>query len=291
VYLDNIAAVREHYGSEIHLRNVKKRVGGDVSSLPPKPVQATTMASTARYYCSVCKKYFNSVATLQNHVQSKGHRAMKEANLVATPQEPRPAAENEDVELTATSCLFCPSTHTAIEENITHMHKSHGFYIPERTYCTDVDGLVAYLARKVNGCLCIVCGDRNREFLSLKAVRMHMVDSHHNAITLDEEYSDFYDAKVFAPPEEVAQVTIRDGRSLVRRGEVTHADPVCRSLMVAPKHQWQLKAHQEATEKRAIADKKQIRESRKDMAAAAKYWTTVGVQGNKLHPKGYDGEA
>jgi len=295
VSFDNIAAVREHYGSDLHLRNVKKRVGGDVSSLPQKPIQSTTTASSARYYCSLSKKYFNSVQTLQNHLQSKAHKQrvkaqkemkdVSESSAAAEPEEVPSRDRHDDVEVTALHCFFSGQGFNDIETNLAHMEKSYGFVIPQKSKCTDLPGLMAYLARKVNGCLSLF---DNRVFDSLTAARMHMIDTGRCRIQLDEEYAEFYDPEVFADPEEApAKVSLRDGRSLVRRGEV----PAHRELVPVQRNAWAVKVSTEQHAAQVAQDKKQIRESKRDMQAVNKYWCQTGVKSNKLHPKGYDGEA
>lgn len=94
-------------------------------------------------------------------------------------------------------CLFCPKRKfSTFEENIDHMFKCHGFYIPEQKYLVDKSGLVKYLSEKIGlGNVCIVCNYQGR---SLEAVRAHMLAKNHCHIpyeTEDErlEISQFYD--------------------------------------------------------------------------------------------------
>jgi len=76
------------------------------------------------------------------------------------------------------------------------MYDSHGFFIPDQTYCVDVVGLLKYLGMKVgSGRYCIRC--TVKRFRDLGACQAHMRDKSHCLISLDGdavvEYLDFYD--------------------------------------------------------------------------------------------------
>lgn len=42
-------------------------------------------------------------------------------------------------------CLFCSNVASSIESNLQHMSVKHSFFIPDVSYCVDVDGLISYL--------------------------------------------------------------------------------------------------------------------------------------------------
>ncbi|AGO12196.1 AaceriAEL165Cp [[Ashbya] aceris (nom. inval.)] len=101
------------------------------------------------------------------------------------------------VEIPLEACLFCPKrTHASFEENLEHMQKKHGFYIPEQKYLIDKHGLVKYLSEKIGlGNLCLCCSFQGR---SLEAVRAHMLAKSHCRIPYESEdekleISEFYD--------------------------------------------------------------------------------------------------
>lgn len=104
------------------------------------------------------------------------------------------------VEFGVTTCLFCPDTRKAtfesIEENIEHMFKKHGLYIPEINYLVDKEGLIRYLGEKIGlGNICLVCNYQGRD---VPAVREHMEAKRHMRIPYESEdekleISDFYD--------------------------------------------------------------------------------------------------
>ena len=105
------------------------------------------------------------------------------------------------------SCLFCSVASSSVANNLDHMAKSHGFFIPDAPYLEDLPGLVTYLAEKVAiGNACLYC---NREYRSLHAVRKHMIDKSHTKIAYDSErerleVSDFYDFTSSYPDADAA---------------------------------------------------------------------------------------
>lgn len=104
------------------------------------------------------------------------------------------------VDIGITTCLFCPEQKSArfetADDNIAHMFKSHGLYIPEAKYLVDKEGLIGYLGEKIGlGNVCLVCNYQGRDIL---AVREHMQAKRHMKIPYESEnekleISDFYD--------------------------------------------------------------------------------------------------
>lgn len=124
------------------------------------------------------------------------------ADNTATIDEEKLIAEKiaNKVDIAPTTCLFCPEKKKAhfltVDENISHMFKAHGLYIPERTYLVDKEGLLSYLGEKIGfGNVCLVCSYQGR---NLEAVREHMHTKRHMKIPYEVEdekleISDFYD--------------------------------------------------------------------------------------------------
>ncbi|CAH7683323.1 cytoplasm protein, partial [Phakopsora pachyrhizi] len=121
-------------------------------------------------------------------------------------------------QLKPTDCLFCPRSKSLnfpdVETTLSHMLKSHGFYLPDQDYLVDRAGLLKYLAETIAAWnVCIYCGSGfggkiqssdepdDQALLAkrgLERVRKHMCDKNHCKITWDTEaqrleYSDFYD--------------------------------------------------------------------------------------------------
>ena len=57
--------------------------------------------------------------------------------------------DDSEEELDPSCCFMCDLEHDTIESCIVHMHKLHGFFIPDVEYLKDPKGLLTYLGLKV----------------------------------------------------------------------------------------------------------------------------------------------
>ena len=106
------------------------------------------------------------------------------------------AAEN--IELRITDCIFCPHASETLEDNLRHMFRHHGFFVPDIEFVVDLVGLIAYLQNKVSEYhMCLLCNGTGRQFYSMEAARGHMVDKGHCFVEYEEqgqmELEEFYD--------------------------------------------------------------------------------------------------
>lgn len=62
----------------------------------------------------------------------------------------------EEEELDPCCCFMCDQDHNTLESCMVHMHKFHGFFIPDVEYLKDPEGLLTYLGLKVTDCIFIV---------------------------------------------------------------------------------------------------------------------------------------
>ncbi|ODV96137.1 hypothetical protein PACTADRAFT_49539 [Pachysolen tannophilus NRRL Y-2460] len=103
---------------------------------------------------------------------------------------------DEDKLMPITTCFFCGDTNEGIEQNIDHMFKSHGLYIPERSNLKDVTGLLEFLSYIFSiDNECLICGFFGK---SLESLRQHMVAKGHCKLPFEtredkEFFADFYD--------------------------------------------------------------------------------------------------
>ncbi|KAG8074805.1 hypothetical protein GUJ93_ZPchr0006g42360 [Zizania palustris] len=103
--------------------------------------------------------------------------------------------------LDPTFCFMCDLKHDTIENCMVHMHKKHGFFIPDSEFLKDLNGLLTYVGLKVKrDFICLYCNDRCQPFLSLEAVRKHMDAKGHcklrygdGGVDEDADLEDFYD--------------------------------------------------------------------------------------------------
>ncbi|KAF5456600.1 hypothetical protein F2P56_026067 [Juglans regia] len=128
--------------------------------------------------------------------------------------------DDEHEELDPSSCFMCDLKHDTIESCIVHMHKQHGFFIPDIEYLKDPKGFLTYLGLKVKrDFMCLYCNDRCYPFSSLEAVRKHMVAKSHCKVHYGDgdeedeaELDDFYDYS--------SSYVDEDGKQLVASGDM-----------------------------------------------------------------------
>ncbi|KAF5940411.1 hypothetical protein HYC85_021578 [Camellia sinensis] len=109
--------------------------------------------------------------------------------------------DDNEYELDPSCCFMCDVEHDTIESCMVHMHKQHGFFIPDVEYLKDPKGLLTYLSLKVKrDFLCLYCNERCHPFNSLEAVRKHMAAKSHCKVHYGDggddeeaELEEFYD--------------------------------------------------------------------------------------------------
>ncbi|KAL4886951.1 C2H2 type zinc-finger-domain-containing protein [Aspergillus karnatakaensis] len=205
--------------------------------------------------CVACQKTFYSENSFQNHVKSSKHKAREArlsrdnaedtssvmsstfslgepinksrdaeadvANVTERLKEATIKEEDEDEELadadswSSAHCLFCNNESSTVEENTDHMFKTHGMFIPERSYLANLEGLIHYLWRKINeNSECIYCHSIKN---SPEGIRTHMKDKGHCMIAFESEaeqieIGQFYDFRsTYSDDEDNESVEMVDG--------------------------------------------------------------------------------
>ncbi|XP_030475483.1 cytoplasmic 60S subunit biogenesis factor REI1 homolog 1 isoform X1 [Syzygium oleosum] len=123
-------------------------------------------------------------------------------------------------EVDPSCCFMCDLEHNGIELCMVHMHKQHGFFIPDVEYLNDPEGLLTYLGLKVKrDLMCLYCDERRHPFSSLEAVRKHMTAKSHCKVHYGDggddeeaELEEFYDYS--------SSYVDEDGKQLVASGDV-----------------------------------------------------------------------
>ncbi|KAI4376220.1 hypothetical protein MLD38_014007 [Melastoma candidum] len=126
-------------------------------------------------------------------------------------------------ELDPSCCFMCDVKHDSLEHCMVHMHKQHGFFIPDVEFLKDPEGLLTYLGLKVKrDYMCLYCNDRRQPFSSLEAVRKHMVAKSHCKVHYgsgdddeEAELEEFYDYSSSYMGE--------DGKQLVLSGDAANS--------------------------------------------------------------------
>ena len=88
-------------------------------------------------------------------------------------------------------CLFCNFDSLTLDDNVDHMFKVHGLFIPNQEDLEDAEGLLSYLFNVIfEYHECLYCG-KTKE--TVEGIRSHMIDKGHCKIAFDEELDQFYD--------------------------------------------------------------------------------------------------
>ncbi|KAF2302793.1 hypothetical protein GH714_008457 [Hevea brasiliensis] len=147
--------------------------------------------------------------------------ATKSLTVNEASDEDMDEGENDDL-LDPSCCFMCDQEHDNLESCMVHMHKQHGFFIPDVEYLKDPNGLLTYLGLKVKrDFMCLYCNDRCHPFNSLEAVRKHMVAKSHCKVHYGDgdddeeaELEEFYDYS--------SSYVDEDGKRLIASGDMTN---------------------------------------------------------------------
>ncbi|KAK1515132.1 uncharacterized protein CCOS01_13325 [Colletotrichum costaricense] len=176
VHFDNPDTRRAHSKSQWHVTNLKRRMA-DLEPL------------TAEQHAA-------AVSTQSADVPDKvGPTAESDSSSSSTSDADLSDADDDDDEFIPEECLFCNTTSKSLDDNVTHMHKAHGMFIPDREkLIVDVEALVKYLHLVVFGYReCLQCGTQRR---TATAVQQHMLGKGHcrfDVTAEDSEFRDFYE--------------------------------------------------------------------------------------------------
>ena len=103
-------------------------------------------------------------------------------------------------------CLFCNFNSISLSQNMKHMAKTHGLFIPERDFLIDLKGLLKWLYERIHSKPheCLYC---HKSKNTAEAIQGHMRDSGHCRIAFEEEtdmieVGQFYDFRSTYSDEE-----------------------------------------------------------------------------------------
>ncbi|CAD7970057.1 unnamed protein product [Amoebophrya sp. A25] len=167
---------REHYRCERHMYNVKRKLEG--AAPIPADVWERKLARFREIQAETAKKTDHlkhdrkANKSDAGSVKSGGKAAINGHADASTSEVPLPQR-----------CLFDRRTFTSLDDNLQYMMRHYSFFLPDRDYCVDKEGLLTFLHKKIaEGHQCIYC---DRTFKSEADVRQHMLDKNHTRIGLE----------------------------------------------------------------------------------------------------------
>ncbi|KAK7439440.1 hypothetical protein CaCOL14_008121 [Colletotrichum acutatum] len=175
VHFDNPDTRRAHSKSQWHVTNLKRRMA-DL-----EPLTAEQHAATVSTQSAAAPDKAGSIAESDSSSSSASDADLSDAD--------------DDDEFIPEECLFCNTTSGSLDDNVAHMHKAHGMFIPDKEkLIVDVEALVKYLHLVVFGYReCLQCGTQRR---TAAAVQQHMLGKGHCRFDVtgeDSEFRDFYE--------------------------------------------------------------------------------------------------
>lgn len=175
VHFENPDTRRAHSKSQWHVTNLKRRMA-DL-----EPLTAEQHAAT--------------VSTQSAAGPARGPTTESDASSSSASDADLSDPEDDDDDFTLEQCLFCNTTSESLDDNVAHMHKAHGMFIPDKeNLIVDVEALVKYLHLVVFGYReCLQCGTQRR---TAAAIQQHMLGKGHcrfDVTAEDSEFRDFYE--------------------------------------------------------------------------------------------------
>lgn len=166
--------LRCHCKSERHVYNTKRRLAG------LKPIGQEAWERKLRES--------REAGANKGTAHLKAGKASRKASMDdgADAGSPDPAGEvaaltPEEATFSPLRSLFDRRTFRTVEDCLRYMWKKYNFCIPDREYCTNVEGILSFVWHKINETphACIFC---NRKFPDAASVRRHMLDKNHSRI-------------------------------------------------------------------------------------------------------------
>ncbi len=217
--------------------------------------------------------------------------------------------EDREADVTPTRCLFSGYQSATVDANLDFMTAAYGFSIPMRDRVKDIDALMEYLCRKVNACICLVCGENTKRYATLEALRSHMRAANHERIELSPEYQEFYTCAL-DDGRPAALNRVDDGGGMVvvvgtggarvlpreaaggvaRTLRETATERDQRRLLVAARVEENAVMLRDRAELLAPQRKEERRLQGQQRLRQQRQAAKISIRAGILHPKGFDGE-
>ncbi|EEP76257.1 conserved hypothetical protein [Uncinocarpus reesii 1704] len=184
---------------------------GEPINIPPNVVSPETIVEEE--FSAIVDGMKETSIGASDPVTGRPHRPSQSQTSDA--RRPSVTSKTDSDEVTVSRCLFCNHNSTDIDESISHMHKSHGLFIPEQDYLVDLEGLIKYLQAKVmQNNECLYC---HKLKTTTPGIQTHMRDKGHCMIAFESEeemieIGQFYDfTSTYSDGEEDSSDQPRNG--------------------------------------------------------------------------------
>jgi pre-60S factor REI1 len=179
-----IEKVKEHYKSDWHILNCKRRAN-NLTQLSKADYKIVTKTQTSKKSApKIISKDFTLETVAEGSATANAGMDIEEEEMM------------EELPLGPNISIFDNKEFETVEECVEYMATTFGFFIPDQEFLVDLEGLLGYLGEKVKlGGLCLCC---QRQCKPGRPCQNHMKDSSHCKIAFAEgvdmdEYEDFYD--------------------------------------------------------------------------------------------------
>eukprot|EP01015_Nassula_variabilis_P021642 TRINITY_DN387_c0_g1_i9.p1 TRINITY_DN387_c0_g1~~TRINITY_DN387_c0_g1_i9.p1 ORF type:complete len:314 (+),score=69.49 TRINITY_DN387_c0_g1_i9:85-1026(+) len=237
------AEYKKHFKSEFHRYNIKRKLVNLTpatieqylqkknQNLGEKEKQFLDQSAVFYEKCTICNKTFSTKKTYEQHLKSAKHKeSLKKSTTnsktssvlgdVKPSSEALSESQSKEIQSTKSEiitaaqqprevCLFCNKMSSNLNENLVHMRKVHSFFVLDRQYCSNIEGLLTFLAKKIfKEVKCIFCNNEGaKSFKSAEALQSHMISKGHCFMNNEHffEYQEYYDYSTAAKTEEEQQ--------------------------------------------------------------------------------------
>ena len=194
-----IEKVKEHYRSDWHILNSKRRAN-NLAPLSKADFKIVTKTQAAKK--PTAAKIMSQEFTLQTAsvvpppAAGSSARGSGEGMDTDNVEEEEEVDDTEELPLGPNISIFDNKEFDTVEECVSYMAVTFGFFIPDIEFMVDLEGFLGYLGEKVKlGGLCLCC---QKQCKAGRPCQNHMKDSSHCKIAFEEgidmdEYEDFYD--------------------------------------------------------------------------------------------------
>eukprot|EP00538_Stauroneis_constricta_P004537 CAMPEP_0119553504 /NCGR_PEP_ID=MMETSP1352-20130426/6242_1 /TAXON_ID=265584 /ORGANISM="Stauroneis constricta, Strain CCMP1120" /LENGTH=465 /DNA_ID=CAMNT_0007599931 /DNA_START=30 /DNA_END=1427 /DNA_ORIENTATION=- len=212
----------DHYKSEWHKYNLKRREAG-LAMLEEADFQARWEAALAlrqendaqskagRDHIKADKKSSKSKKRSTNKDAGRitdkaggavssnpgtgGHAPPTKLSPEAQAHAQRMAESQENPDINPKQSLFDSHKSKTVEQNVEYMRRKFGFFLPDREYLNDLEGLLGYCQEKIKlGHYCLYC---EKVFPTWQGCQNHMISKNHTKLRYEKGYWDevdvFYD--------------------------------------------------------------------------------------------------